>query len=79
MTDFKIKPDLWVEMASDRDIWGAAMRTGEAEFEKALITKMEDKRQRKKMPALHRPDLPCFYCDRPCHSAIGECVMNVSQ
>jgi hypothetical protein len=47
------------------------MRKGEAEFEKALITKMEDKRQRRKMPALYRPDLPCSYCDQPCHSAIG--------
>ena len=71
MTDFKIKPDLWVEMASDRDMWRSAMRKGEAEFEKALITKMEDKRQRRKMPALQRPDHPCSYCDRPCHSAIG--------
>ena len=71
MTDFKIKPDLWVEMASDRDMWRSAMRNGEAEFEKALITKMEDKRQRRKMPALQRPDHPCSYCDRPCHSAIG--------
>ena len=58
-------------MASDRDMWRAAMRKGEAEFEKALITKMEDKRQRRKMPALHRRDLPCSYCDSPCHSAIG--------
>jgi hypothetical protein len=53
MTDFKIKPDLWVEMASDRDMWRAAIRKGEAEFEKALITKMEDKRQRRKIPASH--------------------------
>jgi hypothetical protein len=48
MTDFKIKPDLWLEMASNQDIWRAAMRKGEAEYEKALITKMEDKRHRKK-------------------------------
>jgi hypothetical protein len=34
-------------------------------------TKMEDKRERRKMSALHQPDLPCSYCDRPCHSAIG--------
>jgi hypothetical protein len=47
------------------------MRKGEAEFEKQLITKMEDKRQRRKMPALHPLDLPYSYCDRPCHSAIG--------
>ena len=71
MTDFKFKPDLWVEMASDRDIWRTAMRKGETEFEKALITKMEDKRQRRTMPALQRLDLPCSYRDRPCHSAIG--------
>jgi hypothetical protein len=58
MTDFKIKPDLWIEMASDRDMWRAAMRKGEAEFEKALITKMEDKRQRGKMPASQQSDLP---------------------
>jgi hypothetical protein len=47
------------------------MRKGEAEFEIALITKMEDKRQRRKIPALHQPDVPCSYCDRPCQSAIG--------
>jgi hypothetical protein len=71
LTDFRIKPDFWVEMASDRDMWRTAMRKGEAEFKKALITKIEDKRQRRKMPASHRPDLPCSYCDRSCHSAIG--------
>jgi hypothetical protein len=43
MADFKIKPGIWVEMASDRDVWRAAMRKGEAEFERALLTKMEDR------------------------------------
>jgi hypothetical protein len=43
MTDFKIKPDLWVEMAADRDMWRAALRKEEAKFERALLTKMEDK------------------------------------
>jgi hypothetical protein len=51
------------------------MRKGEPDFVRALLTKMEDKRKRRKMrkmPVSHRPDLSCSFCDRLCHSAIGK-------
>jgi hypothetical protein len=62
------KPDLWVEMTSDRDLLRAAMRKGETEFERAILTRMEDKQKRRKMPVSHQPDLPCSYCDSLCWS-----------
>jgi hypothetical protein len=54
-------------MGSDRDMWRAAMKNGEAEFERVLLTKMENKRQKLQLSVSRRPDLPCSYCDRVWH------------
>jgi hypothetical protein len=45
MTDFKIKPNLWAETVADQDMWRATMKKGEAKFERAPITRMEDNQQ----------------------------------
>jgi formamidopyrimidine-DNA glycosylase len=58
-------------MASDRDMWRTAMRKGEAEFEKSTNNQDGKQTTKKENAPLHRPDLPCSYCDRSCHSAIG--------
>jgi hypothetical protein len=61
MIEFKIKPDLWVEITSD-----------EAEFEKALKPRWKTNDKEEKCPLhINKICLVLTVCDRPCHSAIG--------
>ena len=73
-----INHSTWNQLADNRSIWKAVVRTGVAQLEELTTNKANDKRQRRKEKSastsnhdLTTTRLTCNICNRVCKSNIG--------
>lgn len=69
-----ISIETWEEVASDRNAWRHAVKSGTEKSEKERAITREGKRQRRKASIANQPNdsvFTCNGCDRDCHSRIG--------
>ena len=56
-----LDPNTWEELTEDRIAWRAALRSGIEASERAFLSKLEDKRRKRKIAATCNLVLSCSY------------------
>merc|ERR1712237_260409 len=71
LKDLNIDGDKWEDVAADRPAWRAALSAGKKAHHAKWMTKLEEARSKRKLPANPTTALICNHCGRPCASRIG--------